>query len=195
MPGDAEGARRPALTDYVVWFDDALEPQFCAQLIASFEQTAHLQTNNGRGVRPGLERSGWTELNVSRLADDGFKGFFLHQIDRHLALYNERVRLTIPVPTRPDIEDLRIKRYRAGADEQFQPHFDSIDAVANRYLVFLWYLNDVAAGGETEFCDLGLKVQARAGRLLVFPPYWLFQHAGLPPRSNDKYILSTYLLF
>lgn len=193
MPGDAPGAR--SLSEYVVCFDGALEQGFCDQMIASFRQMAHLQTKNGRGVRPGLEHSGWTELNVSRLADDGFKGFFLHQIDRHLALYNERVRLTIPVPARPDIEDLRIKRYRAGADEQFQPHFDSIDAVANRYLVFLWYLNDVAVGGETEFCDLGLKVEARAGRLLMFPPYWLFQHAGLPPRSNDKYILSTYLLF
>lgn len=195
MPGEPEPSRRSALTDYVAWFDGALEAQFCAQLIESFERTVPLQTANGRGVRPGLEHSGWTELNVSRLADEGFKGFFLHQIDRHLALYNQRVRLTIPVPSRPNIEDLRIKRYRAGADEQFQPHFDSIDAVANRYLVFLWYLNDVADGGETEFCDLGLKVQARAGRLLMFPPYWLFQHAGLPPRSNDKYILSTYLLF
>lgn len=195
MPGEPEPSRRSALTDYVAWFDGALEAQFCAQLIESFERTAPLQTANGRGVRPGLEHSGWTELNISRLADEGFKGFFLHQIDRHLALYNQRVRLTIPVPNRPNIEDLRIKRYRAGADEKFQPHFDSIDAVANRYLVFLWYLNDVADGGETEFCDLGLKVQARAGRLLIFPPYWLFQHAGLPPRSNDKYILSTYLLF
>lgn len=196
MPGDAAARpSRSSLTDYVAWFDGALEPQFCTQLIASFQQMAHLQTRNGRGVRAGLEHSGWTELNVSRLADDGFKGFFLHQIDRYLAFYNERVRLTIPVPSRPDVEDLRIKRYRAGADEQFQPHFDSIDAVANRYLVFLWYLNDVAVGGETEFCDLGLKVAARAGRLLMFPPYWLFQHAGLPPRSNDKYILSTYLLF
>jgi hypothetical protein len=195
MRGEMGPARSSALTDYVACFDGALEASFCAQLIESFEQTSQLRTANGRGVRPGLEHSGWTELNVSRLADEGFKGFFLHQIDRHLALYNERVQLTIPVPTRPNIEDLRIKRYRAGADEQFQPHFDSIDGVANRYLVFLWYLNDVAVGGETEFCDLGLKVQARAGRLLVFPPYWMFQHAGLPPRSNDKYILSTYLLF
>jgi len=30
---------------------------------------------------------------------------------------------------------------------------------------------------------------------VVFPPYWMFQHAGLAPVSNDKYILSTYLLF
>jgi len=29
----------------------------------------------------------------------------------------------------------------------------------------------------------------------MFPPYWMYQHAGLPPRSNDKYIISTYLLF
>jgi hypothetical protein len=66
---------------------------------------------------------------------------------------------------------------------------------SQRYLVFLWYLHDVAEGGETEFPDLGIKIQARTGRLLMFPPYWMFQHAGLPPRSNDKYIVSTYLMF
>jgi prolyl 4-hydroxylase len=31
--------------------------------------------------------------------------------------------------------------------------------------------------------------------MLIFPPYWMYQHAGLPPLSNEKYILSTYLLF
>ena len=35
----------------------------------------------------------------------------------------------------------------------------------------------------------------RIGRLVVFPPYWMFQHEGRPPVSGDKYILSTYLLF
>ena len=67
--------------------------------------------------------------------------------------------------------------------------------MAARYLVFLWYLNDVADGGETVFVDIDMKVAPRAGRLLVFPPYWMYQHAGLPPVSNDKYIISTYLMF
>jgi len=62
-------------------------------------------------------------------------------------------------------------------------------------MVFLWYLNDVAEGGQTRFTDLSIDVQARCGRLLVFPPYWMYQHAGMSPKSNDKYILSTYLLF
>jgi hypothetical protein len=53
----------------------------------------------------------------------------------------------------------------------------------------------VEAGGETRFPQLDLKVEARAGRLLMFPPYWMYQHEGLPPQSGDKYIISTYLLF
>ena len=155
----------------------------------------HLQVANGRGHKRGLEGSAWTELNITPLADASFKGFFLSQIDEYLARYNQNLGLSIPVPSRPRIEDIRIKRYRPGTDEKFEPHYDALDDKCNRYLVFLWYLNDVADGGETEFCNLALKVQARTGRLLMFPPYWMFQHAGLPPRSNDKYIVSTYLLF
>jgi 2-oxoglutarate-Fe(II)-dependent oxygenase superfamily protein len=176
-------------------FDDALTGEFCAQMVQSFNRMNQFHVPNGRGQKRGFDASAWTELNISPLADAGFKGFFLKQIDDHLALYNERLGLTLPVPNRPRIEDIRIKRYRVGADEQFEPHFDSMDDKANRYLVFLWYLNDVAEGGETEFCNLGIKVAPRAGRLLMFPPYWMFQHAGLAPRSNDKYIVSTYLLF
>lgn len=183
------------LARYVQWYDAAMPEAFCAQMIRGFNDVVPLQAPNGRGHRPGLEESAWTELDITPMADAGFQGFFYDQIDRHLARYNAELGLTIAIPNRPSLENIRIKRYRAGHDEQFQPHFDAIDAVANRYLVFLWYLNDVAEGGETRFCDLDITVAARAGRLLVFPPYWMFQHAGLPPISNDKYIVSTYLLF
>jgi prolyl 4-hydroxylase len=184
-----------ALADYIRVYDDDLTPDFCARLVGGFEQTRALQVRNGRGMRAGLEESAWTELDVGQLADDAFRGFFLAGIERALARYNADVALRIPVPMRPRTDRLILKRYRPGGDEAFQPHFDSIDEVCGRYLVFLWYLNDVAEGGETEFCDLGIKVAPRTGRLLVFPPYWMFQHAGRPPASGDKYILSTYLMF
>jgi hypothetical protein len=38
-------------------------------------------------------------------------------------------------------------------------------------------------------------VKPAAGRLLMFPPYWMYQHEGVAPHSGDKFILSTYLLF
>jgi prolyl 4-hydroxylase len=88
-----------------------------------------------------------------------------------------------------------MKRYRPGGGDRFQLHFDAINHVANRYMVFMWYLNDVAEGGETRFPQLDHSVEPRVGRLLMFPPYWMYQHEGLPPRTGDKYILSTYLLF
>lgn len=184
-----------ALSDYIRVYDDALPTAFCDRLVTAFEQTVEAQIRNGRGVRAGLEDSAWTELDIGGLADEAFRGFFLVQIEQYLARYNEEVKLGIAVPFRPRTDDLLMKRYRPGGNERFQPHFDSIDAVAGRYLVFLWYLNDIETGGETLFCDLDVKVAPRTGRLLMFPPYWMFQHAGLPPVSGDKYILSTYLKF
>lgn len=194
-PTAARPSMRDRLQDYVQWYDGALTPAFCAQLITAFQQTRQQQIERTRGWRPGLEESAWTELDITPLADEAFRGFFYEQIDRYLARYNAHLGLTLPVPSSTLLAPLRMKRYAVGKGEWFQPHFDSINEVASRYLVFLWYLNDVAEGGETEFCDLDLKVDARAGRLLVFPPYWMYQHAGQPPRSNDKYILSTYLMF
>ena len=87
----------------------------------------------------------------------------------------------------------------AAAGEQMLPQrahqVVAIHHVAHRYMVLLWYLNDVNEGGETRFPQLGHSVQARAGTLLMFPPYWMYQHEGVAPASGDKYILSTYLLF
>lgn len=195
MTTPASPVANQTLAHYVRWYDGALSPAFCGQLIAGFEQMQEAHVLNGRGVRAGLEQSRWTEINLSRYADAAMKGFFYGQIDEYLARYNAEIGLGLPVPGSRVISDLVIKRYASGQDEGFQPHFDSIYDRSDRYMVFLWYLNDVSEGGETRFTDLELNVDAREGRLLMFPPYWMYQHAGMPPRSNSKYILSTYLLF
>jgi len=183
------------LQHYIRVYDDGLEAPLCRQMVESFTNLARFQAKNGRGVRSGLDESAWTELNVSRLSDRAFALMFREKIDLALARYNSDVGLAIPLPNSRTVADLIMKRYRPEGDERFQLHFDSIHHVANRYLVLLWYLNDVADGGETRFPQLDISVTPRAGRLLMFPPYWMYQHEGTPPRSGDKYILSTYLLF
>lgn len=191
----AGGRMGDALRDYVRWYDGAMAPPFCAQLVEAFQSSAGQHVQRSTGWRSGLDDSAWTELDITPLADDALKGFLFRQIEDYLARYNAELKLSMPVPISPRLAEFRMKRYRLGTDEKFQLHFDSLNEVADRYMVFLWYLNDVAEGGETEFPDLGIKVAARTGRLLMFPPYWMYQHAGLPPRSGDKYILSTYMLF
>lgn len=183
------------LRRYIRIYDHDLDARLCQQMIASFAGLQRFHRPNGRGVRDGLENSAWTELNVSRLSDAAFQGMFRKLIDRALERYNRDIELAIPIPNTPLTSELILKRYRPGQQERFQLHFDAIHHVANRYLVLLWYLNDVDQGGETRFPQLEVTVEARAGRLLMFPPYWMYQHEGLPPTSGDKYIVSTYLLF
>jgi hypothetical protein len=180
---------------YIRVYDESLEPLLCQQMVESFATLARFQQRNGRGVRKGLEESAWTELNVTKLSDHAFKQMFRMRIDAALERYNRDVGLGIALPSTDTTADLVMKRYRPGSDERFQVHFDAIHQYSSRYLVLLWYLNDVQEGGETRFPQLDIAIAPRKGRLLMFPPYWMYQHEGVPPRSEDKYIVSTYLLF
>lgn len=183
------------LQHYIRVYDENLSAPLCRQMISAFEAAGGQQQTNGRGHRAGLDASQWTELNVTRHSEPEFQRYFDDLVSAALLRYNRDTGLSLALPRSPSTADLIMKRYLPGGADQFQIHFDSIYEVANRYLVFLWYLNDVPAGGETDFPDIGLSVSPKAGRLLVFPPYWMFQHAGRPPQSGAKYILSTYLLF
>jgi prolyl 4-hydroxylase len=186
---------RDRLSRFVQVFDEALPSAICQQLVQGFETLRERQVPNGRHRRDWLAGSAWTELDIGPMCDAAFRQSLLDAAHHYLARYNAALGLTLPVPGSAKTSEWILKRYRNTDNERFQPHFDAIGPVANRYLVVLWYLNDVAEGGETAFVDLDLAIKPKAGRLLIFPPYWMFQHEGRPPVSGDKYILSTYLLF
>ncbi len=190
-----DATQKAQLAHYIRAYDHNLDRALCLRLIESFNGLARFQRPNGRGIKPGASDSAWTELNVTALSDAHFLGMFRKFLDEALVRYNRDIGLPIAIPGTALTSELVMKRYRPGGLEQFQLHFDAIDYVCNRYLVMLWYLNDVTHGGETFFPHLELGIKPEAGRLLVFPPYWMYQHQGLAPVSGDKYILSTYLLF
>jgi prolyl 4-hydroxylase len=184
-----------SIRSFIQTFDGALPSAMCQQMIDSFQLLSRFHVENGRNRHAWLGQSAWTELDIGPLSDPGFRQLMLENIHVHLQRYNAALGLTLPVPGSDKTSELILKRYLPGGEQGFQPHFDSIGPVSNRYLVCLWYLNDVSAGGETAFVDLDVAVQPKAGRLLMFPPYWMFQHEGRAPISGEKFILSTYLLF
>lgn len=183
------------LSEFIKVYDNALPVEACRALREAFDSMAAMQQSNGAGIRPALEGSSWTELDLTRHGDIGVKALFLEQVQKYREIYSSELALGLPVSPVRRLAELIVKRYRPKGGDQFQLHYDSLGPVANRYLVFLWYLNDVSEGGETDFPDIGVKVTPKEGRLVIFPPYWMFQHSGLPPKSNDKYIISTYLLY
>lgn len=63
-----------------------------------------------------------------------------------------------------------------------------------RVLTYIWYLNDVDEGGETEFVD-GTLIKPEQGKLMLFPATWTYIHQGRPPISNTKYICTGWIYF
>jgi hypothetical protein len=60
-----------------------------------------------------------------------------------------------------------------------------------RVITFLWYLNTIEEGGETEILG-SINIKPEAGKLLLFPASWIFPHRGKMPNSEDKYIITGW---
>jgi hypothetical protein len=61
-----------------------------------------------------------------------------------------------------------------------------------RIITFLFYLNDVEEGGETEIWG-NIRIKPTAGKLLFFPASWTYPHCGKMPISSDKYIITGWI--
>lgn len=176
-------------SDYIRVYDNALTPEQCQSLIQSFEDdTAHHIYNDDKFKK-------FTEINIVQA------GWDLTDLSRsalwHRTRYWRDCDITESmIDPEHSWEELRMKRYRVSEQEQFFPHSDVYNYNnARRFLVMFWYLNDVTEGGETVFfrLDQDIKIQPRQGTVIMFPCTWQYLHAGLAPKSNDKYIVGTYL--
>ena len=85
----------------------------------------------------------------------------------------------------------QIQKYIKG-NGYYKWHNDSlINSIEScRIVTFLFYLNDVEEGGETYFYNG--KVKPEAGKLILFPATWTYNHKGNMPISNDKYIVTGW---
>lgn len=77
---------------------------------------------------------------------------------------------------------------------EIYPQQASTEAL-HRNLLFMFYLNDVEQGGETEFFYQNRKLKPKKGTMVIAPAGFTHTHRGNKPISNDKYILTSWVLF
>lgn len=134
--------------------------------------------------------------------------FDIAQSDIVLMLLRARIVAIVNDPL-ARLEGSAILHYAPG--QRFEPHFDFLDpavpgyardvaASGQRVATFLLYLNDDFEGGETEFPKLGWRWKGRKGDALLFwnvtpagDPNARTLHAGLPPSSGEKWLLSQWI--
>ncbi len=98
------------------------------------------------------------------------------------------------------IGDINAQKYEAGKGgypywhSEVYPQSGSTDPL-HRIMLFMFYLNDVEEGGETDFYYQEMSIKPKAGRMVIAPAYFTHTHRGNIPKSNDKYILTSWILF
>jgi prolyl 4-hydroxylase len=121
-----------------------------------------------------------------------------------------RARIVAAAATPPDrLESPQVLHYAPG--EAFGRHHDFFDPKVagfapmlarhgQRVATFLIYLNGDFEGGETEFPRLSLTYKGQPGDALMFvnvdaagAPDHRTLHAGLPPRSGEKWLFSQWI--
>ena len=175
------------LSDYISVIDNALSPGLCAALIDRFEGSDRVEKGELKG---GFS---FTQLDVTAAWPDMQETLvkvFLEQV----AAYQRKVEAYFWPPSF-GFEHLRMKRYLPDGRDCFPPHVDVMGRdAARRFLAAMIYLNAPEAG-ETVFGPLGVSIRPMTGRMVCFPPLWMFPHEGLAPKNGPKYILNTYLCY
>lgn len=89
----------------------------------------------------------------------------------------------------------KLQHYRKD-EGHFKWHFDALGPGGwERQLAMIIYLNTVESGGETSFYRQQLKVKPVQGEALFFPTFWTHMHCGEIPRSQDKFVISSFVSF
>ena len=112
-------------------------------------------------------------------------------IDSYLPDNNNTVDGRIFIDSKLMIDNFMVQKYTKNKGKYtFHNDFHK-DENRYRIITYLWYLNDIIEGGETEFWD-GYKIKPEKGKLILFPANWCFQHRGNKPISTDKYIITGW---
>ena len=128
--------------------------------------------------------------------------------DLVLSLIRDRIANAIGMAT-GHFEITKLLHYEPG--QHFSLHGDFLELKTpaleqeirqhgQRVMTFLVYLNDDYVGGETEFPRVGLRHRGRRGDALLFwnvdesgAPDYATVHAGSPPTSGVKWVLSQWV--
>ena len=179
------------LNDLIHVYDDVLEKTTCNILINLFEASTQKHERIDNEGKPNFTQYNLTDNHKEYSQIEQIHNFLISKVFEYRNKYYEFVDQRC-FPENHHFEHFRIKKYQNDSLDKFDTHVDVNDYdSARRFLSFFWYLNDVDEGGETVFRDL--TITPKSGRLVIFPPLWMFPHKGNPPISNEKYLLSTYL--
>ena len=177
------------MNNYLKVYDNAISDDMCDRALDFYNYHPNLHRRFDNDKVPNFTQVNFT---VNRNLDFELHEYFVNNAQKYIAEYRSKLYDTNFFPEEYGFEEFRIKHYNCDGIDQFDTHVDSASMHSSkRFLAFFWYLNDVELGGETIF--MNINIRPKKGRLVIFPPFWMFPHKGAAPISDEKYLMSSYL--
>jgi prolyl 4-hydroxylase len=214
--GEQQWRRLAESTDVRLWLTAPPGQTLCANpLVRVFPQfvTDSVCAWLIEQARPNLKRAliydpvGGKDI-ADHMRTNSAAGFDLIHADVVQAAVQWRMSVAVGVPI-AHLEGPTVLHYAIG--EQITNHYDfvnpriqnyqaEIEKRGQRIVTFLVYLNDDYEGGETDFPNLGLRYHGAKGNGIFFTnalpngePDLRMVHAGLPPKDNEKWLMSQFI--
>lgn len=180
--------------DLIKEYKNVLGKTFCQLIIDKFETNKNIlpgETLGGLDIKTKLTY----DLHSDEWVGEGWNIIYIVLKDMlHSYIYKYYDDIGNLFSHYPKTQDSGFQIQKYNKNEGFYKfHNDfTIDKRGFRTLAYIFYLNDIQEGGETEFYE-GTKIKPETGKLLIFPSLWTYPHKGNIPISNDKYIVTGWI--
>ncbi|MGB6603985.1 MAG: 2OG-Fe(II) oxygenase [Steroidobacteraceae bacterium] len=184
--------------DSIFYVKDLISQDLCRRCIELYERDS--RKHSGYTASAGGEKQLEVEVKVStdlNVETDGIWAPVFAELHSAVTTVIQSIAGQFPALQVSPLQctGYKIQHYRNN-EGHFKWHFDALGPGGwDRQLAVIIYLNSVADGGETCFYRQDLKIKPVAGDALFFPPFWTHMHCGEVPRSEDKYVISSFIRF
>lgn len=186
------------MTDfYIFTIQESLSKSICEEIIERFEEQSNKREGRTfEGVNKDKKNTTDFHLGEDMSQWKDIDKVLYNELNKAIKNYIDHLNKDIQIFYYSTMNDkgFQIQKYDKG-EGHYVFHNDSIIYSDSTYRVFtyLWYLNTIEEGGETDFGIKGL-VKPEAGKLILFPSCWTYPHAGKIPISSDKYIITGWVI-
>ena len=186
--------------------NNSISPELCKEIICLFEKTqnkydgltlggVNKKVKDTKDYIIDKSHESWSEIHSfleSELSYNFSKYFeFIQETNKSINNIKNYEILSRHI----EASNFMVQRYTQN-EGKYTYHNDfhiDLEKKSYRVLTYLFYLNDVDEGGETEFYGGDIKITPKQGKMILFPSSWTYPHCGKMPISSNKYIITGWI--
>ena len=186
--------------DFIYHYKSLLSNELCQNIINYFEDSPFKQKglvySDKNTIEVNTEAKKSTDLSVSF---GNTENIFICNLFEHLCnslnIYKKRYSFLDEISAWKIDDKFNIRKYNPS--EAFKKiHCEhGPEDCSIRIMAWMFYLNTVKNGGETNFKYQNKKFKPNTGDLLIWPAFWTHPHVGLVSKNETKYIATGWIVF